>query len=128
MVDAKFNSFIAANEFINSFGTDESVFVACCGLHYDTFGQLFKRYCGYQTRINKPQKLFNLFKYLKQYPVERALQLEFNQRRTPGHIYTDLNEMMDYFADVSHKEIVKSWQARKRPENRLPNIVPYAQG
>lgn len=115
-------------EFFDSLEIDERAFISLCGLKLKTFKYLFSSYCGTNTPLQKPKKLYNLFKYFKLYPVQQALQLEMGQRRTPGFIMQELNDMSDFLAQASGRELDRAWNARTRPANRLPAIIPYNAG
>jgi hypothetical protein len=90
------------------------------GLSREVFIYLYNTYCGYDTVIDHPSKLWELFVFYKQYPTRRAFLTTYDR----GHGFYSTYHIAMYEAFLADRinELDRAWRNRFRSENRLPHI------
>lgn len=64
--------------FIDTYSDEE--ILALCGLSLELMKEIYIKYCGEGTPINRPQYLWFLFMWYKLYPVSRASRIIHGDR------------------------------------------------
>lgn len=113
---------IEMDEFLAS--RNESEFKSLCGLSFETFRYIYNKYCGITnlTTIINPGQLYDIFFYMKVYPVIRNLRSVLSKEDGSNWYIQDTikRDLMSLALVID--ELSAPFQQRHHPSNCLPHV------
>jgi len=99
-------------------------FLAATGVPYQIFVKVYKKYCGLCTPISKPIHLYELYCFLKMYPIEATTHIVYQNKRYYEAQHHRLVKARILWLASQMDEIREVWNNRTDPKNRLPHVFP----